>query len=289
MKRFLCLLLCACLFVPFVGCETKSKEQAFYDIPFESANVVMVPLETAELSYQNEYYFFTSERDLKKGMEALSQTFDLSAVAENEKDAFEMVAKQYTEEFFKDKVLLFVKRYHTTEAVLQLKSMDAVNNAFQITACLESGKEASSTFRAYFLAFDKQYFLSKDSTVHVKTESVKSETEAGVDLNSLTVSVGTRYKVITDTAAADALVAQIQDMALQPSDYNPDNHTFSASDVTVAGRGFYAVFTDDYIAVGLSVYAPNSACKQAVVDAYQTLPGTMNTLETTTEAAENAE
>lgn len=289
MKRFFCLMLCACLLIPFVGCETKTEGQAFYGIPFESAEAVMVPLDTAELTFQNEYYFFTSVADFQKGMETLSQTFDLSAVADYEKDAFETVAEQYTEKFFKDKVLLFVKRYHTTEAVLQLKSMDAVNNVFQIHAQLEEGKEAASIFRAYFLAFDKQYFLSEDSTVQVKTESVETETEAEVNMNDLTVSVGMRCKVLADTAAADALIAQIRAMDLQPSDYNPDNHAFSASDVTVVGRGFYAVFTDDYIGVGLSVYAPNSACKQVVTDAYQTLAGTVHTLETTTQTESETE
>ncbi len=289
MKRFFCLLLCACLLVPFVGCESETQGQAFYDIPFESAETVLVPLDAAEPTFQNEYYFFTSEEDFQKGMETLSQTFDLSAVAENEKNAFETVVKQYTEKFFKEKVLLFVKRYHTTEAVLQLKSMDAVNNVFQIHAQLENGKESAATFRAYFLAFDKQYYLSQDSTVQVKTESVETETEAEVNANDLTISVGMRCKVISDTAAADALIAQIRAMDLQPSDYNPDSHAFSASDVTVVGRGFYAVFTDDYIGVGLSVYEPNSACKQVAANAYQTLAGTLYTLETTTQAESETE
>lgn len=286
MKRICCLLLCICLFVPFVGCEIKGAEKAFYDIPFESETTALVMLADSAQNAQNEYRFFTSAEDFQKGLAALAQTFDLSAVAEGETKSFETLAEKYTEAFFKDKVLLFVKRYHATEAVLELQSMDAVNNAFQIHAQLASGAPVASVYRVYLLAFDKQYYLSADSTVDVDTQSVEPQTEPYE--NHLTVAVGNRYKVIADDEAADALIAQIRGMELTPSDYNPDDHSHTAGDIAVVGRGCYAVFTDDYIAVGLSVYAPNSTAKQTVADAYQTLPGTILTMETVTEAEEDA-
>lgn len=284
MKRFFCLLLCACLLVPFVGCEIKGGDKAFYDIPFESATVALVGLDGAQQSYQNEYYFFTSVRDLEKGVAALSQYFDVSATADGETQSFQSLAEQYTADFFADNVLLFVKRYHSTEAVLQLESLDAVNNAFQLHAKLESGAPAAAVYRVYLLAFPKQYLLSGDATVDVQTESIATETE--VYANHLSIAVGNRYKVIADDEAADALIAQIRNMDLTPSDYNPEDRAYATGDVTVYGRGFYAVFTDDYIAIGLSVYAPDADCKQVVTEAYQTLPGSMFTLETTTETAE---
>lgn len=286
MKRAFCLLLCICLLIPFVGCEIKGADKAFYDIPFEGETTALVLLADSAQNTQNEYRFFTSAEELQKGLTALSQTFDLSAVAEGETKSFASLAEKYTDAFFKDKVLLFVKRYHATEAVLDLQSMDAVNNVFQIHAQLASGAPVASVYRVYLLAFDKQYYLSADSTVEVDTKSVESETEPYA--NHLTVAVGDRYKVIADDEAADALIAQIREMTLTPSDYNPDNHSHTAGDIAVVGRGCYAMFTDDYIAVGLTVYAPNSAAKQIVADAYQTLPGTILTMETTTESEADA-
>lgn len=285
MKRIFCLLLCFFLLVPFVGCELKSANKAFYSIPFQSETTALVMLEDAEQTYQNEYYFFTSARELEKGVDALAQAFDVSAVADGESQSILSLTAQYTQEFFKENVLLFVKRYHATEAVLQLQSLDAVDNAFQIHAQLESGAPIASVYRVYLLAFDKQYLLSGDATVDVDTVSVEPQTESPFD--ALSISVGDRYKVITDDAAADALIAQIQNMHFTPSTYDPDTHSYSAGDVAVVGRGLYAIFTDDYIAVGLSVYAPDAALKQVILDAFQTLPGSIYTLNADAENAED--
>ena len=57
MKRIFCLLLCICLFVPFVGCEIKGAEKAFYDIPFESETTALVMLADSAQNAQNEYRF----------------------------------------------------------------------------------------------------------------------------------------------------------------------------------------------------------------------------------------
>ena len=285
MKRILCIVLCLCLFVPFAGCAVKGADKAFYDIPFTSETTALVPLAEAEQTFQNEYYVFTSERELEKGVEALAQAFDVSAVAEGETQSFLSLTAPYTADFFKENVLLFVKRYHSTEAVLQLQSLDAVDNAFQIHATLESGAPATVVYRVYLLAFNKQYLLSGETSVDVETVSVEPQTAS--DLESLTVAVGEQYKTVEDTAAADALIAQIRGMQFTPSDYDPDRHTHATGDVTVVGRGFYAVFTDDYIAVGNAVYVPDSAAKQAVLDAYQTLPGAIKTMRTVTESAED--
>ncbi|MGN0519173.1 MAG: hypothetical protein ACI4LB_00385 [Candidatus Fimenecus sp.] len=284
MKRIFCIVLCLCLFVPFVGCEIKGADKAFYDIPFTSKTTALVMLEDSEQTYQNEYYFFTSERELEKGVNALAQSFDIAVVADGETQSFLALTEQYTQEFFKENVLLFVKRYHSTEAVLQLQSMDAVNNAFQIQAQLESGAPAASVYRVYLLAFDKQYFLSGEASVDVKTVSVEPQTAS--ELDALTIAVGDRYKTVEDEAAADALTEQIQNMHFTPSDYNPEDHTHAAGDITVVGCGFYAVFTDDYIGIGNAVYAPDSAAKQALLDTYQTLPGAIKTVSTVTESAE---
>lgn len=278
MKRALCIVLCLCLLISFAGCAFTGADKAFYDIPFTSETTALVLREEAEATHQNEYYFFTSMQDLKKGLEMLSQTFDLSVAAEGETQSFFSLAEDYTQDFFKENVLLFVKRYHSTEAVLQMQSLEAVNNAFQIHATLESGAPAVSSYRVYLLAFPKQYLLSSEATVDVSTESVEPQTTS--ELNALTVAVGTRCKMVSDNAAADALIAQIQAMSLTPSDYNFDNHTYTTGDVTVVGRGFYAVFTDDCICIGVNVYAPDSHAKQTVADAFQTLPGTVTTFET---------
>lgn len=286
MKRILCFVLCLCLFVPFVGCEVKGADKAFYDIPFTSQATALVPLAEAEQTFQNEYYVFTSERELEKGVDALAQAFDVSTVANGETQSFLSLTESYTSGFFKENVLLLVKRYHSTEAILQLQSLDAVNNTFQIDATLESGAPAASVYRVYLLAFDKQYLLSGNASVDVETVSVEPQTAS--DLEALTVAVGERYKTVEDDVAANALIAQIRDMQFTPFDYDPDTHTHAAGDVTVVGRGFYAVFTDDYIAVGNAVYAPDSAAKQAVLDAYQTLPGAIKTVNTVTESAEDA-
>lgn len=278
MKRVFCIVLCVCLLLPFAGCAFEGADKAFYDIPFTSETTALVLREDAQTAYQNEYYFFTSVQELEKGLEMLSQTFDLSVASAGEEQSFLSLAETYTRDFFRENVVLFVKRYHSTEAVLQLQSLDAVNNAFQIHATLESGAPAASSYRVYLLAFPKQYLLSTDTTVDVLTDPVEPQTKS--ELSALTVAVGDRCKTVSDDTAADALIAQIEAMHLTPSDYNADYLTHAQGDVTVVGRGFYAVFTDDYICIGLDVYAPDRQAKQAVADAFQTLPGTVTTLET---------
>ena len=51
MKRILCIVLCLCLFVPFAGCAVKGADKAFYDIPFTSETMALVPLAEAEQTF----------------------------------------------------------------------------------------------------------------------------------------------------------------------------------------------------------------------------------------------
>lgn len=277
MRRFLCLFLCILLLVPFVGCTVSFGDKSFPDIPFECVTTALVPRAEAQQSSQNEYYFFTSQKDLQKGLETLSANFSVGEVADGEQHSFETLLKPYTEDFFESKVLLFIKRYHSTEAVLQPQTLEAENNAFKLYANLERDAAPASVYRVYLLAFDKQYFLSSDATVDVETTSVEPPTKSALEY--LSITVGDRYKTVTDDAAADEFIAKIRDLELTPSAYNTDEYKEKSNAITILGRGAYAEFTDAYILIGTKVYAPDSTVKQMVLDAYQTLPGDIGVLE----------
>lgn len=277
MKRSICLFLCAVALLFLVGCTVTKGERTFTDIPFKSASAQLVALEGVEQTYQNEYFFFTSAKELEKGKDALAQLFDLSAAAEGAQ-SFTDVVQKYDDSFFEENVLLFIKRYHSTQAVLQLNSLEATNNAFTVHAQLEGGADSADLYRVYLLAFSKNYFLSTEPTIDVQTEAVEPSTEN--ELQQVTVSMGNTYKVVEDEAYGQQLLEMIRALPLVESDYDPDAHTYGVSDVSVVAPGFFATFNSDYIGIGSEVYAPDAEIKARLVSVYNALEGDTNAMET---------
>ena len=290
MKRVLCLLCAALLFLPLFGCTAENGEnQAFYDLNFQSACVTLVPLANVEQTAQNEYYFFTSFKDFEKGKTALGAYFDLDAVNSEDSStkSFAEMTARYDESFFENNVLLFVKRYHSTKATLNITKIDAVNNVFTVHSELAEGADAASLYRAYLISFSKDYLLSEDATVDMQTESVAADNSEVPD--KVTVSMGNTYKIVEDDALGDEILAMIKGFKLTESDYNPDNHTYGVSDISVVAPGFYATFTNDYIAIGLSVYNPDSAIREKMISVYNSIPSDAQALTPETEPETEAE
>ena len=289
-KRVWCLLCAALLFLPLFGCTAENGEnQAFYDLNFQSACVTLVPLANVEQTAQNEYYFFTSFKDFEKGKTALGAYFDLDAVNSEDSStkSFTEMTARYDESFFENNVLLFVKRYHSTKATLNITKIDAVNNVFTVHSELAEGADAASLYRAYLISFSKDYLLSEDSTVDMQTESVAADNSEVPD--KVTVSMGNTYKIVEDDALGDEILAMIKGFKLTESDYNPDNHTYGVSDISVVAPGFYATFTNDYIAIGLSVYKPDSAIREKMISVYNSIPSDAQALTPETEPETEAE
>lgn len=289
-KRVLCLLCAALLFLPLFGCTAENGEnQAFYDLNFQSACVTLVPLANVEQTAQNEYYFFTSFKDFEKGKTALGAYFDLDAVNSEDSStkSFAEMTARYDESFFENNVLLFVKRYHSTKATLNITKIDAVNNVFTVHSELAEGADAASLYRAYLISFSKDYLLSEDATVDMQTESVAADNSEVPD--KVTVSMGNTYKIVEDDALGDEILAMIKGFKLTESDYNPDNHTYGVSDISVVAPGFYATFTNDYIAIGLSVYNPDSAIREKMISVYNSIPSDAQALTPETEPETEAE
>ena len=290
MKRVLCLLCAALLFLPLFGCTAENGENhAFYDLKFQSACVTLVPLANVEQTAQNEYYFFTSFKDFEKGKTALGAYFDLDAVNSEDSStkSFTEMTARYDESFFENNVLLFVKRYHSTKATLNITKIDAVNNVFTVHSELAEGADAASLYRAYLISFSKDYLLSEDATVDMQTESVAADNSEVPD--KVTVSMGNTYKIVEDDALGDEILAMIKGFKLTESDYNPDNHTYGVSDISVVAPGFYATFTNDYIAIGLSVDKPDSANREKMISVYNSIPSDAQALTPETEPETEAE
>lgn len=290
MKRVLCLLCAALLFLPLFGCTAENGEnQAFYDLKFQSACVTLVPLANVEQTAQNEYYFFTSFKDFEKGKTALGAYFDLDAVNSEDSStkSFTEMTARYDESFFENNVLLFVKRYHSTKATLNITKIDAVNNVFTVHSELTEGADAASLYRAYLISFSKDYLLSEDATVDMQTESVAADNSEVP--NKVTVSMGNTYKIVEDDALGNEILMMIKGFKLTESDYNPDNHTYGVSDISVVAPGFYATFTNDYIAIGLSVYQPDSAIREKMISVYNSIPSDAQALTPETEPETKAQ
>lgn len=277
MKRAPILLLCCALLAGLLAGCTAPAQKAFADIPFDSADTTLVPLADAEPNAENEFYFFTDADALEKGLRALEKHFNL-AEAPDGKLPLAVMAERYDAHFFENRVLLLLKRYHATEAVLQPKRLELVNGLFTLHADLPDGAAAASTYRVYLLAFDKEYMPDEAPQITVDTTAVSSTDIWSVLQTHVVIRVGERYKVVTDDAAADALLAQLRAIPLTPSDYDADAHDFGKTDAIVCGRGFYAEICAEYIGVDLQVYAPDSAYMQTVLRAFQDLPGTVKNI-----------
>ena len=194
---------------------------------------------------------------------------------------------RYDESFFENNVLLFVKRYHSTKATLNITKIDAVNNVFTVHSELAEGADAASLYRAYLISFSKDYLLSEDATVDMQTESVAADNSEVP--NKVTVSMGNTYKIVEDDALGNEILTMIKGFKLTESDYNPDNHTYGVSDISVVAPGFYATFTNDYIAIGLSVYKPDSAIREKMISVYNSIPSDAQALTPETEPETEAE
>ena len=94
---------------------------------------------------------------------------------------------------------------------------------------------------------------------------------------------------VEDDALGDEILAMIKGFKLTESDYNPDNHTYGVSDISVVAPGFYATFTNDYIAIGLSVYKPDSAIREKMISVYNSIPSDAQALTPETEPETEAE
>lgn len=289
-KRILCLLCAALLFLPLFGCNAeKGKDQAFYDLKFQSACVTLVPREDMQQTAQNEYYFFTSEREFEKGKAAIGEYFDLDAI--NEEDgstaSFSEMTARYDESFFENNVLLFVKRYHSTKATLKITKIDAVNNVFTVHSELAEGADPASLYRAYLISFSKDYLLSEDATVDMQTESAAADNSEVPD--KVTVSMGNTYKIVEDEALGEEILTMIKGFSLTKSDYNPDDHTYGVSDISVVAPGFYATFNNDYIGIGLAVYKPDAAVREKMISVYNAIQSEAQALTPETEPETEAD
>ena len=131
------------------------------------------------------------------------------------------------------------------------------------------------------ISFSKDYLLSEDATVNMQTESVAADNSEVPD--KVTVSMGNTYKIVEDDALGNEILAMIKGFSLTESDYNPDDHTYGVSDISVVAPGFYATFTNDYIAIGLSVYKPDSAIREKMISVYNSIPDKAQALTPETE------
>lgn len=278
----MCLLCAAVLLLSLFGCS-KEQNKAFYDLEFQSECVTLVPLDSSQQSAQNEYFFFTSVADFEKGKTAISQYFDLEKVSaeDNSTTSFSEITKRYDESFFENNVLLFVKRYHSTKSKLHITEIDAVDNVFTVHSELAEGADSTSLYRAYLISFSKEYLDSDDASVDMQTESVAADNSEVPD--KVTVSMGNTYKIVEDDALGEEILAMIKGFSLTESDYNPDDHTYGVSDVSVVAPNFYATFNNDYIGIGLSVYEPDASVREKMISVYNSIPGEAQALTPETE------
>lgn len=284
----MCLLCAAVLLLSLFGCS-KEQNKAFYDLEFQSECVTLVPIDDSRQSAQNEYFFFTSSEDFEKGKTALSQYFDLEKVSaeDNSTTSFSEITKRYDESFFENNVLLFVKRYHSTKSKLHITEIDAVDNVFTVHSELAEGADSTSLYRAYLISFSKEYLDSDDASVNMQTESVAADNSEVPD--KVTVSMGNTYKIVEDDALGEEILTLIKGFSLTESDYNPDDHTYGVSDVSVVAPNFYATFNNDYIGIGLSVYKPDAAVREKMISVYNSIPGEAQTLTPETETDATAQ
>lgn len=267
-KRTLCLL-CALSLCFLTSCGQKKKNITKTDLPFSAKTVTLSAREEAEPDYQNEYYFFESAKELEKGQAALEQDFDLSAVSVQSEGSFADAVSRYDDAFFENKALLFVKRFHSTDAKLELTSIDVEKGDFILHADLESGAPPISSFRAYLIELDKASYISNQAEIDIDIREVESEIP--IFEKKLTICFGDTYKVVADEELGKRIQSDILSQSYAPTKFDPDTHEHDASDITVLGPCIYATFTKNYIGIGAEAYAPNETMYNQLRDFYVSL------------------
>lgn len=276
LKRTLCLL-CALSLCFLTSCGQKKKNITKTNLPFTVKTVTLSEREEMQPNYQNEYYFFQSENELAKGREALEQYFDLSTVAVESEGSFADAISRYDAEFFKNKALLFVKRFHSTDAKLELTGIDVEHGDFILHADLESGAPPISAFRAYLVELDKASYIS--NAAEIKTDIHEVESEAPIFEKKLTICFGNAYKVVADEELAKRIQTDILSQSFGQTDFDPDTHEHDSADITVLGPCIYATFTKDYIGIGAEAYAPDETMYNRLRDFYVSLDSEQIPLE----------
>ncbi len=269
-KKIVLFLLCTVLLCSLCACAGQKKESK-ENLPFSYQCVTLFSLPDAEQNYQNEYYFFQNTADLEKAKKTLSAQFDLNKTVEGETEIFNEAIKKYDDDFFSDKVLLFVKRFHSTDAKLNLQTIDLKDGNFILRAELQNGMPPCALFRTYLIELDKASYIRNEAEIKTDIHEIEA-LEEEVHQKHLVIAFGKQYKVISDDALGEKIKADIAAAKLEPTDFDPDTHETDAGDITVFGPGgYYAIFTKDYIGVGLATYAPNEKIQSELRNFYVSL------------------
>lgn len=268
-KKIVLFLLCTVLLCSLCACAGQKKESK-ENLPFSYQCVTLFSLPDAEQSYQNEYYFFQNVEDLEKAKQTLAAQFDINKTVEGETKTLNDALSAYDEDFFKHKTLLFLKRFHSTDAKLKLNSIDLKEGDFLLHADLETGKAPSSLFRAYFVELDKASYIRNEAKIKTDIHEIEAPKDEVYEKH-LVIAFGKQYKVILDDALAEKIKTDISTAKFEPTDFDPDTHIADPGDIVIFGPDCYATFNKDYIGVGLSAYAPDEKIQSELLKFYVSL------------------
>ena len=257
------------------ACSNTDNASPHLDLPFVAQVCTLSMKENVEQNYQNEFFFFQNEKDLKKGAETLSKNFYLEEKigSTSAEDCF----AAYDDAFFETHTLLLFKRLHSTDAILDLTRSDVQDGACTVRANLTSGQVPVSLFRLYFVTLDKADFFRNDLEFSLDIQEIEPE-EDQIYQTKLVMALGNQYKVVEDDSFAKELQNSILEHDLIPTSKDPDAFADDVSDIALVGPGFYARITKNYIDVFGEIYAPDEALSSQLLKTYVALESEEKTL-----------
>ena len=239
------------------------------NIPFEARTISLVEREGTEPNTKNEYFLFENTKDVQKALDTLNKTFDVRQAPENG-TTLEEAMTAYDTAFFKEHTLLFVKRLHLTQAPLQLRGVDFEKGTLTVHATLEAGHPAEEQFRAYLLELPAQFRMRDIEQFDLDVEDVIPPQKEPHE-EHLVMVFGHKYKVITDDAYAEKIVAGLDKYAYKATDFDPDKRESDVSDIVFLGPNVYGAFTKQCIDYRGAVYAPDETLQNALLQFYLSL------------------
>lgn len=278
MKKTVVLILTFVIICLLWGCSGKSVDnssETSVPLPYTYSCVKCIDNKTGDT--KDNMAVIKSVEELADYKESISSSFDLDKSVFGEDSAtLNQKLAVFNENYFADKVLVISRRNFVTEDELTLIDASMSGSTAVINSRLSAGGEYEESVRFFLIQIKNEHFTNiTDISLNVTDDEAASRE----DNNSMMISKGENtYKSVTDSEKIAEIRQVINSFKYTESNYDFSDYEIGTTDITVSYQGFVALFTDKFIYIDGKTYAPLDEAKQKIVDLYNSLKETPQTL-----------
>ena len=281
MKKAIALSLIFISLCTLFGCssnkEDSSDDTVSEGLPYSYSCVKCIDNQTEDI--KDDITVIKSTEELDRYKASISSSFDMDkgTIGENSA-ALNQKLSIFNENYFADKTLVISRRNFVTDDELTLLDGTIIGTKANIVSELSVGGKYEKSVRFFLIQIRNEYFTDiTDISISVSDET----TAAAYDDNVLMISKGENtYKTVSDGEKISEIQNAMNSFALNSSDYDFADYQTQITDITISYKGTVAIFADDFIYIDGKTYSPSSSAKQKMIDLYNALQETVQTIPT---------